>query len=127
MALTSLDKENVNRLLNMLHINDNNHNNYTDMLDIRTNYMSYSKLHLIAKQIEFLKKEAIEILNNHNINNDLKYITCNFRKVPGTYYYIYEKNKNKILSLISPSDNPPFENFLFKTYYDYDYQFYIIN
>ncbi len=68
MALTSLDKENVNRLLNMLHINDNNHNNYNDMLDIRTIYMSYSKLHLIAKQIEFLKKEAIEILNNHNIN-----------------------------------------------------------
>ena len=100
MALTNLDKENINRLLNMLHINDSNNNNYNNMLDVRSNYASYSKLELIAKQIEFLKKEALEIINNHNLNEDLKNITCNFRKVPGTYYYIYEKNNEKILSLI---------------------------
>ena len=126
MALTSLDKENINRLLNMLHINDSNNNNYNNMLDVRSNYASYSKLELIAKQIEFLKKEAIEIINNHNLNEDLKNIRCNFRKVPGTYYYIYEKNNEKILSLISPNDNPPFEKFLLKTYYDFDYQFHVI-
>ena len=46
---------------------------------IRSNYSTYSKLELIAKQIQFLKLEAENILKNHDLNNDLTCLKYNFR------------------------------------------------
>ena len=39
-----------------------------------------------SKQMDFLKNEALNILSNHDLNDNLKEVKCNFRKVPGTYY-----------------------------------------
>ena len=62
MALSNLDNDNITRLFKMININEQSHNN---LMSIRNNYSSYSKLELICKQIEFLKKEALQkCLNN---------------------------------------------------------------
>ena len=53
MALTSLDKDNTNRLFAMLSLNHNNDNNISM---IKSNYSSYGQLKQIANQIAILKK-----------------------------------------------------------------------
>ena len=123
MSLPNLDNDNITRLFEMININDRSHDN---LMSIRSNYSSYSKLELIGKQIEFLKKEAINIIENHNLNIDLDNISCKFKKVPGTYYYLYENNNEKILSLISPEEGSIYEKFILKIYYDYDNLFYVV-
>lgn len=81
---------------------------------------------VICKQIEFLKKEAVNVIENHNLNIDIENISCNFRKVPGNYYYLYKKNNEKILSMISPDEGNIYDEFIIKLYYDYDNLFHII-
>ena len=124
MALSNLNKDTLTRLFQMLDINENKDNNIIN--NIRSNYSTYSKLELIAKQVNFLKKEAETIINNHNINLNLETIECNFRKVPGNYYYVYEKDNKQILSMVSPDEGNLYDNFLLKVYYDYDHLFHII-
>ena len=142
MALTNVDKNTLTRLFDMINIKNNETTNYNNLLNIRSNYATYSKLELIAKQIEFLKNEALNIIDNHELNNDLNNIKCNFRKVAGTYYYLYNKEiynnintsendeyKNeKIISLIGPEEwNNENYKFISKIYFDYDYQFYKVD
>ena len=124
MALSNLDNNNITRLFEMLNIRDKS---YDNLINIRKNYSTYSKLEVIRKQMEFLKKEALEVIENHNLNINLENITCSFRKVPGTYYYLYEKNNEKILSMISPEEGIIYDKFLLKLYFDYDNLFYIIS
>ena len=132
MALSNLDKNNLTRLFEMINVNDNNSLTQENINNIRSNYSTYSKLELIAKQIQFLKLEAENILQNHDLNNDLtsdlSYLKYNFRKVPGTYYYVYENTNNeKLLSLIGPNEWSNYYKFITKVYYDYDYQFYKVD
>ena len=110
----------------MLKIN-NNENNLIET--IKGNYASYARLELISKQMFMLKKEAEYILKNHQMNIDFKNIKCNFKKVPGNHYYIYEDtHNNRFISIISPDEwfNPP-QRFITKVLFDYDYNFYIVD
>ena len=127
MALSNLNKDNIERLFQMINLNDTDRTDYNNLLNIRSNYATYSKLELIARQIEFLKTEALNIVKIHDLNNDLNNIKCSFRKVPGNYYYVYKNDNEKYLSLISPDEWNKKEDFLTKVYYDYDYQFYNVD
>ncbi len=128
MALSNINKDTLERLFEMVNIRNNESKEYNVLTNIRSNYATYSKLEMIAKQIDFLKNEALNILSNHDLNSNLKEIKCNFRKVPGTYYYVYENEKNeKILSLIGPDEWNNYHIFVTKVYYDYDYQFYKVD
>lgn len=128
MALSNINKDTLERLFEMVNIRNNESKEYNVLTNIRSNYATYSKLEIIAKQIDFLKNEALSILSNHDLNSNLKEIKCNFRKVPGTYYYVYENEKNeKILSLIGPDEWNNYHKFVTKVYYDYDYQFYKVD
>ena len=128
MALSNINKDTLERLFEMVNIRNSESKEYNDLTNIRSNYATYSKLEMIAKQIDFLKNEALNILSNHDLNNNLKEIKCNFRKVPGTYYYVYENEKNeKNLSLISPDEWCNYYKFISKVYYDFDYQFYKVD
>lgn len=122
MALSNLDKDNINRLFTMLSLNDNNN------IDIiKKNYSSYAQLNLIAEQISILQKKAQDIIFSAKINDNLHNIDMTCKKVCGTIYYHYkiiDKNK-EILSIISPDewslDN---KNFLGKYLFNYDNLFY---
>lgn len=125
MALSNLDKNNLTRLFEMINVKDENSLSYNNLTNLRSNYSTYARLEMIAKQIDFLKLEAQNILQNHDLNNDLSCLKYNFRKVPGTYYYVYEnENNEKILSLIGPHEWSNYFKFITKVWYDYDYQFY---
>ena len=122
MALSNLDKDNLYRLFNMINITDND--NQKIINNVKSNNTTYAKLQLITKQIEMLKQEAIQIMNENNVLNEYNNIECNFRKTPGNYYYIYEKNNKKFLSMISPNEWNTYEKFVEKVYFDFDYNFY---
>lgn len=125
MALSNINKDTLERLFEMVNIRNNESKEYNALTNIRSNYATYSKLEMIAKQMDFLKNEALNILDNHDLNNDLKDVICNFRKVPGTYYYVYLNEQNqKLLSLVSPNEWSNSYKFIEKVYYDYDYNFY---
>ena len=125
MSLSNLDKNTLSNLFNMLNLEEKTKNHNLEIFKQNSNI--YCQLHLISRQIDNLKLEAINLIENFNINVELQKIECNFKKVPGTTYYLYLKNNNtKFLSLISPNewsnDNIIFLN---EYYFDFDYQFYI--
>lgn len=65
----------------------------------------YSKLDVISEQIKFLQKQAHQILASAQEDSKLHKIPCNFVKVPGTLYHLYERsNGDKFWSMISPDE-----------------------
>jgi hypothetical protein len=100
MALTSLDKDNTNRLFAMLSLNDDNNN----INIIKSNYSSYGQLKQIANQIAMLQKEAQNIISAANLNDHLHKIEMSCKKVCGNYYYHYKMENKEILSMISPDE-----------------------
>lgn len=127
MALSNLDKDNLTRLFSMINVNNNEDNNLNS---IKENYATYAKLEIILNQIENLKIQAHQIIDNHNNNLEINNILCKFKKVAGTIYYLYEINGEKKLSLISDNEFLNYLNndckFLGKYLYNYDHQFYLI-
>jgi len=122
MALSNLDKDNITRLFDMLNITGYSENQNT-LCNIKGDYCNYGKLELIAKQISFLQIEAINIYNNVELNSRINNITCNFKKVPGTVYYLYERNNVRFLSLIGNNEWNSYDKFICKVLYDYDCNF----
>ena len=109
MALTSLDKDNLNSLFTYL---------ATDELErasiertLQRNSTSHSKFNMLLQQMEFLGKQAKLIIEQAEVSNKLHDAKCNFIKTPGKTYHFYIKNNELLCSLISPEEwgNPPFE------------------
>lgn len=135
MALSNLNKEVTTRLFIMILTNvENNENTQLSkkhVEKIKTDSSTYSQLNLIYKQIQNLQLEAKKILEEHVKTEEINDIICNFKKVPGTLYYLYiDSNNVKVLSLIEPlyDENDNIENIIYEKYlgcfyYDYDLRF----
>lgn len=124
MALSNLDRKTITNLFEMINTNENNKDKLLSSL--KNDYLSYSKLKMIHTQISILQNEANNIIELHKFNDEISNLECLFKKTPGTYYYVYEKNK-KYLSLIPPNEwwGEP-GKFIMKIYYDFDLCFYKI-
>lgn len=128
-----MNKEVTTRLFQMIISNENF--STEQICKIKNDSSTFAQLNLINKQIESLKMEAINIINNHVQTEEINNIICNFKKVPGTLYYLYSHNENnKIISLVSPEFdtdgniiNTIYPNFLGKYFYDYDMKFKLVN
>lgn len=127
MALSNLDKNNIKRLFNMLSINDVNIET-NKINDIKSDYVMYGKLEIIANQMNNLEIQARNIIETHKLSKDLTNTEIKMKLVPGTYYYLYNNNGKKIISLVSNYEwgNRNDMIFINKLFYDYDYNFYII-
>lgn len=123
MALSNVDKLTITRLFEMI---DNNSSDNKEMTAVLNDYSAYSKLQIILKQIEFLKQQAIEILDTHNMTNIIKQAEYKFKLKTGNYYYLYYHNNKYVLSLVDNIDSKIYDKFISKLYYDYDNQFKII-
>ena len=128
MALSNIDKSHVENLL--LSLNSNTNHNHNMLEVVKSNHADYSQLKLIAKQINMLRQEALEIINNSNEQNELHRIKTSFKLVSGNYYFLYEKTelKERYFSLISPEEwdksKANFQDkFLGKYFYDFDKKF----
>ncbi|KAJ9599174.1 hypothetical protein L9F63_010351 [Diploptera punctata] len=64
-----------------------------------------SKLSVIAEQIHFLQQQARKVLLEAKQSSDLHHAACNFRKLPGHVYYLYERpSGQRYFSMLSPED-----------------------
>lgn len=133
MSLSNLDNDTTTRLFKMIVSNENFSNE--QLCKIKNDSSTYAQLNLINKQIESLKLEAINIIQNHVKTEEINNIICNFKKVPGTLYYLYSDNKNtKIISLVPPEYDTNgnieitiYPTFLGKFFYDNDFKFKLVN
>jgi hypothetical protein len=64
-----------------------------------------NKLDVIGEQMRFLQKQAMEILKEASDTAQLHQTPCNFVKVPGKIYHLYERESGeKLWSMVSPSE-----------------------
>jgi len=62
-----------------------------------------SKLQVIAEQVKFLHDQARKILEDAKQGENLHHLACNFKKIPGNVYYLYQRpSGQKYFSIISP-------------------------
>ena len=97
MSLSTIDKNHMNDLLLSL---NNSNNNFLEL--VKSNHVNYGKLQYISEQINRLKIDAVNIINNTIDQNEFHKIKINLTN--GNYYYLYLKNDNKYFSLISPEE-----------------------
>lgn len=66
---------------------------------------TYSKLQMIAEQIRFLQEQAKQVMLEAQQNNRLHHVACNFKKIPGRMYYLYQKpSGQEYFSMLSPEE-----------------------
>ncbi|GJQ72667.1 hypothetical protein Trydic_g1329 [Trypoxylus dichotomus] len=64
-----------------------------------------NKLQVIAEQVRFLQGQAEKILLETKRNKDLHHIACNFVKVPGNIYHLYQRpSGQKYFGMLSPRE-----------------------
>jgi len=64
-----------------------------------------SKLQVIAEQVKFLHDQARKILEDAKQGENLHHLACNFKKIPGNVYYLYQRpSGQKYFSIISPEE-----------------------
>lgn len=119
MSITNISSSHLKDLMISLNQNENK------LELLKSNHSQYAQLKLISNQMEMLKTQAKQILNEINIQNDLHSIHKNFQLISGNTYYLYSKNEHKFLSLISPQEwgDKLTSKFEGKYFYDYDKQF----
>jgi uncharacterized membrane protein YccC len=73
------------------------------------------QLELIAQQMKVLQQQAQTILQQTQRDQQLHRAQCNFQKIPGQIYHLYQDEQGEsLLSLLSPHDwhNRPPNHFL---------------
>jgi hypothetical protein len=118
MSLSKIDKKHLNELI--LSLNNENQNK---LEIIKTNHSNYGKLKMISEQINRLKMDALNLINDSIKQNELQNLNTTFKLVSGTNYYLYENNEKKYFSMIGPNEWNNKDRFISKFYYDYDKQF----
>ena len=64
-----------------------------------------AKLQVIVDQIKALQEEAQIILATATMDQELHKVQCNFRKVPGSLYHLYQrKDGGRYFSMLTPAD-----------------------
>lgn len=74
--------------------------------DLQIRNTACAKLQVIAEQVKFLQKQAQTILEEAANSKDLHGgVACNFKKVPGNIYHLYERESGqKYFSMLSPQE-----------------------
>lgn len=63
--------------------------------DVAVRNTASNKLTLILEQIRFLQSQAEKILQETAANERLHHAACNFKKIPGTIYHLYERESGQ--------------------------------
>lgn len=67
-----------------------------------------NKLQVIAEQVRFLHEQARKILEEAKEADQLHHFPCNFKKIPGNIYSLYERpSGQKYFSMLSPEEWGP--------------------
>jgi hypothetical protein len=112
MALSNLNKDNLNRLMEANATVDLEKSKESEIF--KSNSSSYGKLSMIISQIEILQNMGKDIIKQSELNVKLHNATCKFTKFPNNIYHFYKKGDEIYCSVLSPADwknNPPHQHF----------------
>ena len=124
MALTNIDKEHLDKLITIPNLQElDNHKIATA---VQKNSNTYSKLKILFRQLENIKNEINDIVNESIEADSLQSVKCNFKKKPGSTYYLYSSSTTgePFFSILSPKEWSNTKNIFINAYfYDYDFTF----
>ena len=121
MSLANISKEHLDNLFVSLYQD-------TNTLDlVKCNHVNFARLKQLAKQMNYLKQEALEIIEETRRQNQLFQIKPRFKLVSGNNYFVYQKDDGtQCFSLIAPSEWETKDEFVGKYFYDFDKQFVLL-
>lgn len=131
MSLSNIDKTHLEGLYLSLYNDSTDVSkcpvNFNHLEKIKNNHVNYARLKQIAKDMQRLRGEAAEIVEEVNIQDELHKIKKTFRLTSGCVYYLYEtaETHSKYFSMISPKEwnGKNRDKFIDAYLYDYDKQF----
>merc|ERR1719231_37033 len=84
-----------------------------------------AKLSLLGEQVELLKQQAQEAVEDAKLNQYLSQLTAGTvaKLVCGTMYYLYTQNEKEVLSRIASNEWANYDAYHGKYLYDYDFTF----
>jgi hypothetical protein len=120
MALTNIDKKHLKQLIEIPNL---------ELLEqdkiikaVQRNSNNYSKLKILFKQMQNIKNEIEEVIKESVETENLEKIKCNFKKIPGKNYFLYQKPNNELFfSMLSPKEWNSKNLFICEFFYDYDH------
>ena len=122
MALTNIDKKHLNKLISIPNLQELQNDKIVK--SIQRNSNNYSKLKVLFKQMENIKKEIEEIVQESIETEELEKINCNFKKITGKNYFLYQRPNNELFfSILSPKEWNSKNLFINEYFYDYDHTF----
>jgi len=71
-----------------------------------------SKLSVIAEQVRFLQKQAKKILDQAQKDKEINHMACNFKRIPGKMYYIYQTNRKNLPQMEEKYTRPSGKNYM---------------
>lgn len=103
MALTSLDKDNVNRLMKSLATNELDNSKVRDLM--KHDATLTSKLELLYEQHNAIQNQVSRLIKESVMNKRLHDAKCNFVKTHDVKYHFYVNMSGEdFCSLIGPSE-----------------------
>ena len=103
MALSNISKHHLNELIK----SENNQiiSNHNHLSILKGNSSSLAKMTMLIRQLNFIKEEMSNVLEEANLNKILNNIETRFKKYPGNVYNLYKKTDDSMyLSLLSPEE-----------------------
>lgn len=120
MSITNIDKNHLNNLIEVANLNDLQKDKI--LKSVQRNSNNYAKIKIIMKQMQLLKDEIENIVNETLETTELENIKCNFKKIPGKTYYLYEnKDFQLFFSILSPNEWTSYNKYINSYYYDFDH------
>ena len=122
MALTNISKEHLNQLITIPNLQALEKDKIVKAVQRNSN--NYAKLKILFKQMENIKREIEEVIQESITSENLEKIKCNFKKIPGKNYYLYQKSEEDyFFSMLSPKEWKSSNIFVGEYFYDYDHTF----
>jgi hypothetical protein len=120
MALSNISKDHLNELIIIPNLQELEKDKIVKAIQRNSN--NYSKLKILFKQMENIKKEINEVVKESLETEKLENIKCNFKKIPGKNYFLYRNQECELFfSILSPKEWKSKNIFINEYFYDYDH------
>lgn len=102
MALSNISRDHASNLLETL--NSQEIQLSSNIKNIKGQHATIAKLEMLYRQMEFVKKEIQQVLEESSITTLLNKATIKCKKCPNTIYHLYKKQDNNeyYLSILDP-------------------------
>ena len=122
MALSRIDKDHLDTIIAIPNLQELERGKIIEA--IKRNSNNYAKLKILFKQLESIKNEINEVINESIEADNLQNIDCSFKKIPGNTYHLYKKSDdNLVFSMLHPKEWNTTSTYIGSYFYDFDLTF----